>query len=135
MLCSFILLVIIRKIIYQKIINYIVENSVFLLLCCFKMQMKMSFMVLEIWLIGFGRALEKFWKFFRRSWYTPYRIVYIHDCLCVYYIIYIILYYIILFYIILYYIILYYFVLHYIVLSLYYKQARTRKYLLFHLYP
>ena len=28
------------------------------------MQMKMSFMVLETWLFGFGKVLDKFWKFF-----------------------------------------------------------------------
>ena len=38
---------------------YIVKNSIFLLLWICKLQMKMSFMVLEIWLL----ALESFGNF------------------------------------------------------------------------
>ena len=42
------------------IIKYIVKNSVFLLFWSFIMQMKMRFMVLEIWLFGFEKILENF---------------------------------------------------------------------------
>ena len=38
-----------------KSIKYIVQSSVFLLLWGVKMQIKMNFMVLEIWLFGFGK--------------------------------------------------------------------------------
>ena len=44
--------------------KYIVEECVFLLLWGFKMQMKMSFMVLEIWLFWFGKVLKFFLKDF-----------------------------------------------------------------------
>jgi len=53
-----------QGIINQQITKYIVELSVFIFLWGFKMQMKMSFVDLEIWLFGFGNALEKFWKYF-----------------------------------------------------------------------
>ena len=42
-----------------KIIKCIVKHSAFLLLLGFKTQMKMSFMVLEIYLFDFGKVLEK----------------------------------------------------------------------------
>ena len=41
-----------------KILKYVVENCVFLLLWGFKMRMKMSFIVLHIWLFSFGKVLE-----------------------------------------------------------------------------
>ena len=53
MSCLFILLFMMQNIIHQKIIKYIIRNSGFLFLWGFKMQMKMSFMALEIWLHDF----------------------------------------------------------------------------------
>jgi len=35
-----------------------VKNNVFLLLWGFKIRIKVSFIVLEIWLFGFGKVLE-----------------------------------------------------------------------------
>ena len=44
-----------------KTIRYIAEkNGISMLFRGFKMHMKMSFMVLEIWLSGFGKVLEGF---------------------------------------------------------------------------
>ena len=60
MICLIILLFIIQNIIHHRIIIYIVENSSFLFLWNFKVQMKMSFMVLKILLFGFGVVLEIF---------------------------------------------------------------------------
>ena len=50
----------IQNIIHQKIITYVVKNNVFLWLWGFKMQMKMCFMVLEIWSFDLEKALEIF---------------------------------------------------------------------------
>ena len=67
MFSLFILLLLVQDIIHLKIIKYIVKNSTFLMFSGFKMQMKISFMVLK-----FGSlAFEKFWKFFERSVYEP----------------------------------------------------------------
>ena len=60
MLRLFILLFILVNIVYQKIVKYIVENSIFLFLWGFKMQIKMNLLVLEFGYL----ALEKFWKIF-----------------------------------------------------------------------
>ena len=57
----------IQNIIHQKIIKYIVENILFLFLWGCKMQMKMNFMVLEIWMFGFGKVLDIFLKEFVNS--------------------------------------------------------------------
>ena len=58
-LCMFILLFIIQNTIHQKIIKHI-KNNICLLFWGFEVQMKMSFMVLEILLFGFGKVLEIF---------------------------------------------------------------------------
>ena len=60
MLRLFILLFILVNIVYQKIVKYIVENSIFLFLWGFKMQIKTKFLVLEFGYL----ALEKCWKCF-----------------------------------------------------------------------
>ena len=39
------------------------------------MESKMSFVVLEIWLIGFKKGLEKLWKFLKQGWYETFTIV------------------------------------------------------------
>ena len=57
--------------IHQKIIEYIVESSVFLFLLDFKMQIKLIFMFLEIWLFGFGKSLDEFCKFFKGVFTNP----------------------------------------------------------------
>ena len=49
-----------------KIMRCVVENSVFLFLCGFKVQIKMGFTVLEIWLFCFENVLEFFLKEFVR---------------------------------------------------------------------
>ena len=62
MLFLFIFLSIIQNIVHQTIVKYFVEIIAFLFLKGYKMQMKMSFMVLEIWLFGFGKVLENCFK-------------------------------------------------------------------------
>ena len=53
-----------QNIIHQNIMKYIVKNFVFLILYGFKMEMKISFLVLDIWLFGFGKVLLVFFKKF-----------------------------------------------------------------------
>ena len=71
MLHLFVLLFIIQNTIHQRILICIIENGVFLLSWGFKMQMKVSSMVLKIWLFGFGKVLEKLWKCSLKSSYEP----------------------------------------------------------------
>ena len=49
--------------------DYIVENSICLLFWGFKMQMKIGFMVLKLWLFGFGKILENFLEEFVQTLY------------------------------------------------------------------
>ena len=72
MLYLFTLLFIEQNIINKKIVKYIIENSFFLFVWVFKM--KMSFLVLEIWLFGDGKVLEIFLKEFVRTMLTESRI-------------------------------------------------------------
>ena len=69
MSCLFILLVIIQSTPHRRILKCIIENSMFLLLWGLKMQMKISFMVLEIWSFGFGEVLEIILKEFLQTLY------------------------------------------------------------------
>jgi len=64
-ICLLILLFMIQNTILEAIIEYIVENSVFLLLGGFTMEM--GFIAFEIWLLGSGKVLEML----LRSWYEP----------------------------------------------------------------
>ena len=59
-LCFFNLLFMIQNTVHLIMTEYIVQSRVVLLLLDFKMQMKMSFMMFEMWLLGFGKVMKSF---------------------------------------------------------------------------